>query len=146
MQQVQMQSCVKEALVLAKIPRVHALHDATEGGLLMAVNEMAESANVGCTVHFDRVPIVNEAAVFQKRFTLSNAEMLAMSSTGTILASVAPEAKTRVANVMERFGLPWSYIGTFTNAKQRTLITGKTQTAFPTKAVDPYTLIITESI
>jgi hydrogenase maturation factor len=146
MQLVQMQSCVKEALALAEIPGVHALHDATEGGVLTALNEMAEAANLGCTIHFDHVPIVDEAAVFQQHFTLSDAEVLAMSSTGTILASVAPEAKTRVEKVMRSISLPWNYIGTFTSAKQRTLIVGDTKTPFPSKALDPYTQILTGSI
>jgi hydrogenase maturation factor len=142
---VQMQSCVKEALALAEIPGVHALHDATEGGVLVALNEMAEAANLGCTIHFHRVPIVNEAAIFQDLFTLSNAEVLAMSSTGTILASVAPEAKPDVEKVMRHIGVPWNYIGTFTRTKQRRLITGEVETALPSTAKDPYTKILSGS-
>ncbi len=39
--QVYMQSCVKEALQLAEIEGVHAMHDATEGGFVAALNELS---------------------------------------------------------------------------------------------------------
>jgi len=47
---VTLQSCVKEALLLADIKGVHAMHDATEGGLTAAINEMAEASKVGFRV------------------------------------------------------------------------------------------------
>ena len=39
--QVRLQSCVKEALALAEVEGVHAMHDATEGGFVSALNELA---------------------------------------------------------------------------------------------------------
>ena len=44
---VAMQSCVKEAMLLVEIEGVHAMHDATEGGLAAALNEVARSAASG---------------------------------------------------------------------------------------------------
>jgi hydrogenase maturation factor len=142
---VQMQSCVKEALILAKINGVHAMHDTTEGGMLMALNEMAEAANVGFTIHFNLIPIIKEAPVFQEIFALSDADVLAMSSTGTILASVTPEGKTKVEDAMRNIDLPWNYIGSFTTSKQRILIKGGAETPFPRKATDPYVRILSET-
>ena len=45
--QVYMQSCVKEALELAEIEGVHAMHDATEGGFVAALNELAQASKLG---------------------------------------------------------------------------------------------------
>jgi len=50
---VYMQSCVKEALLLSGLDGVHALHDATEGGVISALNELAEASKVGFLVEWD---------------------------------------------------------------------------------------------
>ena len=55
--QVRLQSCVKEALALAKVEGVHAMHDATEGGFVSALNELAEASKVGFKVDWEKIPI-----------------------------------------------------------------------------------------
>ncbi|MEJ2240695.1 MAG: AIR synthase-related protein [Candidatus Bathyarchaeota archaeon] len=50
---VSMQSCVKEALLLANLSGVNALHDVTEGGVIAALNEMAETSGLGFNVEFN---------------------------------------------------------------------------------------------
>ena len=48
-------------------------------------------------VDWEKIPIPPEALALQKHFEFSDEQVLAMSSTGTILAAVAPEAKEKVA-------------------------------------------------
>lgn len=139
---VKMQSCVKEALALAEIDGVHAMHDTTEGGLIAALNEMAEASNVGFKIKFATIPITEEARIFQEAFDLSDDEVLAMSSTGTILASVIPEAREVVEQAIRNSGLNSSFLGSFTKAKQRILVKDGGETLFPRKANDPYTRIL----
>ncbi|MCW4055791.1 MAG: AIR synthase-related protein, partial [Candidatus Bathyarchaeota archaeon] len=91
--QVREQTCVREALTLAKGPGVHAMHDTTEGGLVTALNEMAESAALGFQVDLEEIPFVSEAPTMKEYFGLSQRELLSISSTGTLLAAVAPEVK-----------------------------------------------------
>ena len=91
-----MQSCVREALQLAKIGGVHAMHDATEGGFVAALNELAEASKVGFKVNWEKMPISKEVLALQSYFKLSDEQLLAMSSTGTILAAVDPEAQEKV--------------------------------------------------
>ncbi len=52
--QMKLQSCVHEALALAKIEGVHAMHDATEGGFVAALNELAVASKVGFKVDWER--------------------------------------------------------------------------------------------
>ena len=52
-----MQSCVKEAMQLAEIGGVHAMHDATEGGFVAALNELAEASKVGFRVDWEKIPV-----------------------------------------------------------------------------------------
>jgi len=143
---VQMQSCVKEALALAEIDGVHAMHDTTEGGLMVALNEIAEASNVGFKVHFDRIPVTEEIHTFQEVFELSDEELLAMSSTGTILASVSPEARETVEQALRNISPNPNFLGSFTKAKQRILVKDGEETPFPTNANDPYTRILSGSI
>ena len=55
-----MQSCVREALQLARTGGVHAMHDATEGGFVAALNELAEASKVGFRVDWEKIPIAKK--------------------------------------------------------------------------------------
>jgi len=141
-QLVKMQSCVKEALLLAKIGEVHAMHDATEGGLTAALNEMAEASKVGFRIEIERLPIPEEVHPLQKRFRLSDRQILSMSSTGTILAAVDAKAKDKVATELRKQGIKAGIIGVFTKDAHRILLKNGKKTPFPEKADDPYEKIM----
>ncbi len=140
--QVVLQSCVKEALQLAEISGVHAMHDATEGGFVAALNEMAEASQLGFMVHFEKIQIGSEARTLQKTFRLSDEQVLAMSSTGTILAAVDPEAKEEVQELLSKNGLKAYFVGTFTSGKKRIFIREGKETLFPKDVEDPYARIL----
>jgi hydrogenase maturation factor len=142
---MQMQSCVKEARELAQLCGVHALHDATEGGFVTALNELAAASKVGLHVRWENLPIPSEAWALQKHFGLSDAQVLSMSATGTILAAVAPQAKENVTATLRKLGLSASFIGEFTPTKQNLLVRGGTESAFFCRADDPYTMMMATS-
>jgi hydrogenase maturation factor len=139
---VPMQSCVKEAMQLAKISGVHAMHDATEGGFVVALNELAEASKVGFTVYSEKIPVCKEASALQSHFGLTNEQLLAMSSTGTILAAVKVEALKKVKTVLSQNGLSACFLGQFTKNKGRVLIEKEKEMRFPQVANDPYDRII----
>jgi hydrogenase expression/formation protein HypE len=142
---VPMQSCVKEALRLAKILGVHALHDATEGGFVSALNELAEASKLGIRVEWHKIPDSAELWALQRHFGLSESQMLAMSSTGTILGAIEPKAKVDVTVALEKLGLIACFIGEFTENQKRVLIKGEAVSAFPSIADDPYTMMMATS-
>ncbi|MEM2912110.1 MAG: AIR synthase-related protein [Candidatus Bathyarchaeia archaeon] len=143
---VTMQSCVKEALSLAEIRGVHAMHDATEGGLTAALNEMAEASNVGFRVEFEKLSFAKEVYVLKDWFNLSELQMLSMSSTGTLLASVSPEAKEEVEETLHKNGVEAHFIGNFTKDKRRLMVKKGEETVFPEKAEDPYERILSGKV
>jgi hydrogenase maturation factor len=143
---VHMQGCVKDALQLAAVDGVHAMHDATEGGLVAALNEMAEASNLGFTIEFERIRITLEMAALRDAFELSDEQMLAMSSTGTILAAVSPVAKDNVEKVVQKSGLTASFIGNFTYDGNRVLSKKGRDTPFPNVAEDPYARILSGKV
>lgn len=139
---VNLQSCVKEALLLAEINGVHAMHDATEGGLAAALNEMAAASDVGFIMESEKTRLSKEAYILQKHFQLSDEQVLAMSSTGTILAAVSPQAKNKVEETLRQNNVEATFLGIFTKNKRRILIRNGKKAAFPRKADDPYDRIL----
>ena len=143
---IQMQSCVNEALILSKIDGVHAMHDITEGGLIAALNEMAGSSNVGFKINFDKIPISDEIRKFQEVFGLSHEDVLAMSSTGAILASIHPEIRNIVKQALHNTCINTSFVGSFTKSNECILIIDVEEIPFPKKANDPYATILSRKI
>jgi hydrogenase maturation factor len=141
-QLVTLQSCVKEALLLADIRGVHAMHDATEGGFVAALNEMAEASRVGFKIEIENIRIPKEAYTLQEWFKLSEEQILSMSSTGTILAAVSPEAKDKVVEILRQNNVEASFLGVFTKDRHRILAKNGKETQFPKRANDPYGRIL----
>jgi hydrogenase maturation factor len=48
---------VRDATTVAAVPGVHAMHDATEGGVLGAFHEMADSAGVRLNINTESIPM-----------------------------------------------------------------------------------------
>jgi len=139
---VELQSCVNEALKLAELSWVNSMHDATEGGLVAALNEVADASEVGFRVEMEKVPVSQEAWMLRDHFKLALDEVLSMSSTGTILAAVDPKAKGEVEEALRRNGVSASFLGKFTKSKDRVLAKGDGDVAFPQVADDPYSKIL----
>ncbi len=142
MQLVPLQSCVHEALALADINGVHAMHDATEGGLLTALNEMADASKLGFKIDLQEIPTLSEVCLLKEYFHLSDNQMLAMSSTGSVLVAVKPDAKNKVEEVLDDCGIEASVLGKFTRNPKRVMIKKGSKIPFPTEAKDPYTEIL----
>ena len=143
---VSMQSCVKEALLLAEIDGVHAMHDATEGGLTAALNEIAETSKSGFKIELEKIQILNEAYTLQECFGLTDEQVLSMSSTGTILAAVSPQATERVKEAMRQNNIEASFLGVFTKTMRRVLVKSGKESLFPRRADDPYGRILSRKL
>jgi hydrogenase maturation factor len=141
-----MQSCVREALQLADTGCVHAMHDATEGGLVSALNELAEASEVGFRVEFEKIPISPEVLALKKTFRLSEDQMLSLSSTGTLVAAVDAHAKDKVEETLRRNGFSASFLGAFTKSQSRILVKNKRTMPFPRVADDPYDKILLSKV
>ncbi len=135
---VTMQSCVKEALLLAEIEGVHAMHDAAEGGLTAALNEMAEASNVGFKVDWEKFLFCEEVQVLRETYQLSDTQVLSMSSTGTFLAAVSPDARDKVETVLRQNGVEARLLGSFTKDLCRVLVKNGEERLFPRDTDDPY--------
>jgi len=140
--QIKMQTCVREALLLAKVEGVSAMHDATEGGFLMALNEIADASNLGFRIDFSKLPITRELQLLRKHFHLSRRQVMSASSTGTLLAAVSPRVKNEVVKSLSELGIVVKPIGVFTKDKQRVITYDGKKCKFPLKPADPYVKIV----
>jgi len=137
-----MQSCVKEAMLLAQINGVHAMHDATEGGFVAAVSELAEASKVGFRVDWEKIPVCKEMLVLRDYLKFTDEQVLAVSSTGTILAAIDPQAQEKVKAALSKNGLSACFLGQFTESKELFLIKTGKETPFPQVANDPYAEVL----
>jgi hydrogenase expression/formation protein HypE len=79
-------SVVRAARTLREAVAVHAMHDATEGGLATALREMAEASGVGVVVDAERLPILPETAAICAALEL---DQLGLLASGCLIAAVA---------------------------------------------------------
>ena len=122
------------------------MHDATEGGLVAALNEVADASEVGFRVEMEKLPISQEAWMLRDNFKLNLDEVLSMSSTGTILAAVNPRAKGKVEETLRKTGVSAKFVGNFTENKRRILAKNKSVVVFPQVACDPYNKILSAQV
>lgn len=140
--QVKMQSCVSEALLLADTGAVYGMHDATEGGVVAALNELAETSNVGFHVDYGKLPFPPELNVLGKHYNLSRKQVMSTSSTGTILAAVSAEKLVEITRKLRAHGVKFKVIGVFSDKKERKIKYDGREEHFPVDADDPYTSIM----
>jgi hydrogenase expression/formation protein HypE len=81
-------SVVRDAHIACKAGRVHAMHDPTEGGLAMALHELAAAACAGVIVERSEIPLLEEAALLCEVYglnplgTIASGALLIVASTG----------------------------------------------------------------
>lgn len=87
---------------------VHAMHDATEGGLLGAFCEMAESADVRFEVASSAIPVRPGVEAVCDALSV---DPWSVTTSGTLVVAVAPEAAAAVQRALEVRGTPVGVAG-----------------------------------
>lgn len=112
-----------------------AMHDATEGGLLGGVYEMAEASGAGVTVYEEKIVTLDEVKQVCAYFEI---DPLVAISEGTLVAAVPPEKVDELKAAASRDGLPLYEIGEFTKGTRRFVRrNGKEEPLLPVKE-DPF--------
>jgi len=97
---------------------------------------------LGFKVDWENLPISKETLALQQYFKLTDEQMLAMSSTGTMLAAVDAEIQEKVKATLNKLGVAASFVGEFTKNKKRILMKNGEKTFFPHRVDDPYALLL----
>lgn len=101
------------------VEKIHAMHDATEGGVLGAAYELAEASKKGFKLWGDQVLIREETKKICKAMKINPLELI---SSGTLIATLPKSAAKEAVNRLKEEGIEASIIGTLTDKKTRYLL------------------------
>ncbi len=114
------------------------MKDLAEGGLIRAINDLANLSGLGFEVVFEELPIPPELIVLSEKFGF---DPLAASSSGTVLAVVRSWKADMALDFMRSRGFVARIIGKVLR-KGRYLVREGNRRPFPEKAEDPYAKVI----
>ena len=126
-------SVVKDALTAFEAGKVHAMHDATEGGVIRGIWEMAESAGLGLRVEREAIVVPEEIAAICAFLKINPLDAI---SEGTLVAAVAPKSTEAVLNALHGTGIPAWRIGRFASPSAGIAFTSGER--FHPAAADPF--------
>jgi hydrogenase maturation factor len=96
-------SPVRDALVASAAGPVSAMHDATEGGVIGGLFEMARAGGVGLDVESESIPVAPGVERASEYFDI---DPWISISEGTLLLTVAPAGVGDVLEALEAEGIP----------------------------------------
>src|SRR5918996_32081 len=101
-------SVVRDARIAIGAGRVHAMHDPTEGGLAMAVHELATAAQGGIVIEGNHIPILEEAVLLCGAYGL---DPLGTIASGALLIATPPEDALQIQQALQANNLGCAAIG-----------------------------------
>jgi hydrogenase expression/formation protein HypE len=104
-------SVVKDALTAFRTGGVSAMHDPTEGGVAGGLHELADAANVGFTVHEEKILVPEET---RKICAYFDVDPLQLISSGSLLIVAEPDKTEETLGSLSRSGVQASIIGEVT--------------------------------
>jgi len=121
-------SVLPAARILRESRALHALHDPTEGGLITALHEMAEAAEVGLRIEREAIPVLTECRLICDELGL---DPLGLLASGALLAAVEADHAQAMAQALQSARLQAAIIGRTVAPEQgRTFTTGRPLPSF----------------
>ncbi|MDD5537361.1 MAG: AIR synthase family protein [Candidatus Omnitrophica bacterium] len=124
---------VKDALIAA--PNAHAMHDATEGGLLNGVFEIAAASHTGVTLFEDKIIVPPEIKEVCAYFGI---DPLTSISEGTLLIAASPKKTPRIISDLKKEGISAWDIGEITAGEKIFVRQNGQREELKPVAVDPF--------
>lgn len=103
-------SIVKDALTAVETggEDVHAMHDATEGGVAGGLQEIAWASNVGLIAYEQKIPVYPETEAICKAVDLDPLQTI---SSGTLLISAESQKAEKIVTSLKQEGIKAAVIG-----------------------------------
>lgn len=112
-------SVVKDGVIAAR-HGASAMHDATEGGIVGALFELAEASGVGIDAYVHLIPVLPET---RQITTIFGADPLRLVSSGTMLITASPDS--RVVEALCAQGIEATIIGKVTTGGRYLIENGR---------------------
>lgn len=113
-------SVVKEGVIAGELGIVNSMHDATEGGVLGALWEMAEASRLGIEVYFDKIPLRQETSLLCHSLGIDPYRLI---SSGVMVMTVAQEDKQRLLEAFQKAEIEATEVGKIIE-EERVIIKG----------------------
>ena len=114
-------SVVEEARIAATTVEVHSLHDATEGGLVTGLREMAAASGLGLAVEETSIPILPECSVICQALNLNPLGLLA---SGSLIITLPAGETPALLLALEQAGITGWEIGQILAPEEGLLLIG----------------------
>jgi len=115
-------SVVKDALTAVEVGGVHAMHDATEGGVAGGLQEIAWASNVGMLANENEVPIYEETEAVCRALKI---DPLRTIGSGALIIAARPEEAAKILVALRGRGIRASIVGRVTDKKEGMYIVRK---------------------
>jgi hydrogenase maturation factor len=124
---------VKDALIAGKY--ANAMHDATEGGLLNGIYEIAEASKKGVRIYEDKIFIPEEVEKVCGYFEM---DPLISISEGTLVITAREENTNKIIQELKKDGIEAYVIGEVTEKERKFIRKDGTEETLKPVKVDPF--------
>jgi hydrogenase maturation factor len=115
---------------------VTSMHDATEGGVIGGLLEVAAASNVGIRIDLERIPVRPEVRAVCAHVGIDPYTAI---SEGTLIATVVPERVEAFVDALARQAIESAVIGEILASEEgRTLVTGGHEAPLTHPGLDPF--------
>lgn len=101
-------SVVRDAEIVCRVGRPHAMHDPTEGGLATGLWELAQASGKGLVVDWAKIYLYPETHAFCRALDL---DPLGLIASGALLVTAAPGESARMVEALVAAGVRATVIG-----------------------------------
>ena len=101
-------SVVEDALTAVKVGGVHAMHDATEGGVAAGLQEIAVASNVSIVAYEEKIPVYEETKLICQALKI---DPLKTIGSGTLIISASPGKTREIVDALREKGIGVSVVG-----------------------------------
>jgi hydrogenase expression/formation protein HypE len=101
-------SVMRDARIVCRAGRPHAMHDPTEGGLATGLWEVAYASNRGLVIEADEIYLFPETDAFCKALGL---DPLGVMASGALLVAAAPHESSQMVEALAAAGIEARVIG-----------------------------------
>jgi len=115
-------SVVEEALTAVEVGGVHAMHDATEGGIAGGLQEIAWASNVGVIAYEKKVPIYEDTEAICRALKI---DPLRTISSGALIITACSEKAEKILVALRGRGIRAAIVGRVVNEKEGMYIVRK---------------------
>lgn len=101
-------SVVRDALAAVEVGGIHAMHDATEGGIAGGLQEIAWASNTGLIAYEDKMIVANETRAICKAVGV---DPLKTISSGTLIIACESKKAQKIIQCLKEQGIATSIAG-----------------------------------